>query len=298
MIDVEVLRTIAANGGTLTKKGRNWNCGPQVFSRADVGRLYHAKLLSGCRGANTLELSDLARMALRKDRCRIPLGSRVVFRNTGYEREPACRYLEGQVIAFHNGVLLADVGDKLYQLRRLGADDRWKGSKTQVGAFRHTPAWNLLRKYVPDSYFLPLTTQPNTVARMRELAARLAPLGYCYDLTDEETVAMMVNTNLAYFRYNARFVSGGRAACMQAIIDNDEETLLRAERAHVSAHVRELMFSVPYRTIEPVELPPLADIVARLHQWPADMVSNAYLEHKPDATVHVRLVNDRIKRLK
>jgi hypothetical protein len=296
MIDMETVKAISDAGGVVHRRGREWLAGSRSLSRSNVGRLYRANMLTGRRGGPTYTLTTVAYKALRALHARTPaVGTRLAFRNTGYNPSKTHRYLEGRVVAQVSTRLIVSVGDALYELERRGSDGRWKGSRTMPGRWRGTPTWDSVQRFLPVGWFKPLEARIHTLARLREVRRRLESIGACAGESPEEQAAMnYADPVMPYLRRNVEDARGPVADYLRAVIANDASEVDAAERATILEDVRHYLWPGRRRIYDDkdVIVPTLEETCDKMRGWPRDVIAWAYAQAQPPAQAAANDLNE------
>lgn len=280
--DTAFLRAAVAHG--VTRAGSTWRAGPESLTRARIGRLIRAGYLRGKRGAATLDVTAQTRRMLATNRIP-PIGSTIAFRdNSGWKR--CKRYLLGRVLGTHHLDTVVASDGYIFLVSRPHGGAHWKGSSVSVGHFRGTPMWDVVvaAGLVPAIWFAPLEAPPFTLARLREVNARLAAIGGWRYFSAEERCAEVVS-RLDQIRARAagRFnrILDDEREYLERVLVNDATEIEAAEMAETRRAVEMAGRLGYHRLSDPVTIRTLDEIQRELTGHRPDLVARAYAELLP-----------------
>lgn len=284
---------VATNLSGAERVARQWHAGDVALARSAVGRLRRARYLYGAPGGKHMSLSEQGRRAIAAGKAP-PLGVEIQARGRK-------RILRGRVIASgpNKATLLPLDGGKddlivrsecrfvpaVYEVRRPHAGAPWKGETHPLAHYRDSPLWLALAPVVPAIWTAPFTTEPHTLARLREVAAKLASVGTCYGQSAEEQAAMAITHHygnpLAGIRATVEraYCAGDmpRNEYLAEVIRRDPEPFDAADYAYAEQEVKRLIW--PYRgpgTRGPLTFRSLADVAKDMRHHRPEMVQRAY----------------------
>ena len=267
------------------RRGRTWRAGALTIERSEIGRLIRAGLLLGKRGGHRLTVSRAGRRAVTEGKAP-PIGTEVIAR--GHKAS-----LRGRVIASgpNEATLLPldggtwnETAPAVYEVRRPHAGAPWKGRAAPIGNYLDEPIWPALASIVPPIWTAPFTTEPYTLARLREVNAKRAAIGgYCRSV-EEQAAAAIVPTYgipLAGIRAMAEgdhcLGDRPRAEYLAEVVRRDPAPFDAADFAYALQEVKRSI--MPYRhniLRDPLLVCSLAEIAKDHRRIRPEMLQRAY----------------------
>lgn len=271
---------VATNLSGAERVARQWHAGDGVLARSAVGRLRRAGYLYGAPGGKHMSLSEQGRRAIAAGKAP-PIGVEI-------QARARKRILRGRVIASgpNEATLLPlDGATAVYEVYRPHAGAPWKGAARPLAHYRDSPLWPMLAPVVPAIWTAPFTTEPYTLARLREVAAKLASIGTCYGQSAEEQAAMAITHHYASTLAGIRAIAERgdyagdrpRNEYLAEVIRRDPAPFDAADYAYAKQEVKRLIW--PYRgpdTRGPLTIRPLADVAKDMRHHRPEMVQRAY----------------------
>ena len=271
----------AAQTGAVRRTGRTWHVGSLTADRAQIGRLIRGGFLTGKRTGSEARITAQGRRAILPMQTP-PLGAEIVFRVDGWERTK--RYRHGRIVAVdaHRVVvipreLIVERGvPQAVEVRRPHPGAPWKGRTVTIGYYRGTPLWPAVASLLPAAWTAPVTTEPYTLERLRDVRTRLASIG-AYPATTEEHASGWTYL----YQIPDRIAMGGEIGeYLQRVYERDRAEIDAAMRAEVAKVVSYSLGSWT-RT---GQVPPLDEVLQNVpHYFPAEIVREEYAVQAPKA---------------
>lgn len=287
--DDRALLRLAAQTG-LQRFGCSWTAGRSGCSHSQVRRLRKSGYLEVA--GERAHATEQARRALREDKA-APIGTEIIAR--GHKAT-----LRGRVVASgpNTATLLPLDGGKaervvgqevvrypsVYEVRRPHAGAPWKGRAAPIGNYLDEPIWPALASVVPPIWTAPFTTEPYTLARLREVNAKRAAIGgYCRSV--EEQAAAAIAPTYSIPLAGIRAMAEGdhclgdrpRAEYLAEVIRRDPAPFDAADFAYALQEVKRSI--MPYRRAllrDPVTMHSLAEIAKDHPHIRPEMLQRAY----------------------